>query len=117
MSVYYLYLNVRVPLRTEHLSRVFKMSGCLDSDWGEFGLKFEHFTATFLLDMMFYNENSHLNIFNILFLSRKSNCFHPDLFTTFSLQIFVLRATSCFILLNNLIKFEDTAISGYLSLA
>lgn len=31
----YLYLNWRVPLRTEHLSRVFKMSGCLDSDWDE----------------------------------------------------------------------------------
>lgn len=32
---HYLYSNWRVPLRTEHLSRVFKMSGCLDSDWDE----------------------------------------------------------------------------------
>lgn len=60
----YLYLNWRVPLRTEHLSRVFKMSGCLDSDWDELLLfyqrwgfivkiqSFEYFQLSFFFKKM-----------------------------------------------------------------
>lgn len=60
----YLYLNWRVPLRTEHLSWVFKMSGCLDSDWDELLLfyqrwgfivkiqSFEYFQLSFFFKKM-----------------------------------------------------------------
>lgn len=61
---HYLYSNWRVPLRTEHLSRVFKMSGCLDSDWDELLLfyqrwgfivkiqSFEYFQLSFFFKKM-----------------------------------------------------------------
>lgn len=62
---HYLYSNWRVPLRTEHLSRVFKMSGCLDSDWDELLL---------VLEMRFYSENTVIWIFSTFFLFlRKCN--------------------------------------------